>query len=49
MQAKAVAEGVDQAVDGELGAGVLAADAGHAFGRCKGVSKSTTKSSTSIH
>lgn len=32
VQAEAVAEGVDQAADGELGAGVLAANAGHAFG-----------------
>ena len=30
MQAEAVAEGVE-AADGELGAGVLAANAGHAF------------------
>ena len=36
MQAEAVAEGVDQATDGELGAGVLAADAGHAFGALGG-------------
>ena len=31
MQAEAVAEGVDETADDELGAGVLAADAGRAF------------------
>lgn len=32
MQAEAIAEGVDQAADGEFGADVLAANVGHAFG-----------------
>lgn len=32
MQAEELAQAVDQTADGELGAGVLAANAGHAFG-----------------
>lgn len=35
MQAEAIAEAVDQASDGELGAGVLAANAGHEGGACR--------------
>ena len=44
MQAEAVAEGVDQTADGQLGAGVLAANARHAFGALDGVERVSLRS-----
>lgn len=48
-QAEALAGGVNQAADGELEAGVLAANAGHAFGASMDGRWSAMSPSTSGH